>query len=181
MTDNRRRHSKIHKLPEEVVTEVNRLLTTPGITYQTITEHLKKLGHEVSKSSVGRYGKNFLTRLERLRIVKDQAKVIIEEGGDRPATELNEAANQMATTLIMETLMQVENLEGSKITEILKALAALERSAVAREKLKYEFTRGVEAAAGKIKEALKKEVQTDSDLQQRIMEVVDRAKAQVVT
>lgn len=180
---NRRRHSKIHQLPDPVVEEINRLLVSPGITYEMITDHLKKLGHDVSKSSVGRYGKDFVARLERLKIVKDQAKAILDEGGDRPATELQEAANQMAMQLIMETLMKVDNIDvsedGEKLTDVLKALANLERSAVSREKLKFEFNKGVEAAAAKIKEALKKELMADTDLQQKMMEVVEQAKAQI--
>ncbi len=179
MDKNRRKHSKINQLPDPVVDQVNKLLVTPGITYDMIVEHLKKLGHEVSRSSIGRYGKDFVARLERLKIVKDQAKAIIEEGGDRPATELNEAANQLAMQLIMETLMNVDIIEGEKLTDVLKALAHLERSAVAREKLKYEFTRGVDVAATKIKEALKAEINADTELMAKLIALVDQTKAQV--
>lgn len=176
---NRRKHSKIDKLPEEIVKAVNELLVTPGVTYKDVVGWLKQKGHEVSKSSVGRYSQQFLSRLEKLRAVKDQAKAIIEADPDAPATEMHEAANQLAVQLIMEKLMGIPDLEGAKITEIFKALALLERSAVSREKLKLEFNKGVEAAAAKIKEALKKELMADSDLQQKMMDVVEHAKAQV--
>lgn len=151
----RRRHSKITtELPPEVVEAVNALLVQ-GKTYQEITNYLTGMGHAVSKSSVGRYGKDFMARLERLRIVKDQARAIVEESGDRPATEIHQAANELAVQLIMETLMQVPDLEGEKISEILKALAQLERSAVSRENLKLDYQKRVNQAVSKIEETAK--------------------------
>ena len=181
---NRRRHSKIDELPQELVEVINRKLAgtdTDGrkYTYQEITEYLAEMGHQVSKSSVGRYGKNFLSRLERLKVVRDQAKAIVEDNAGRPATEMAEAANLLATNLIMETLMEVESLEGERLTEILKALARLESSGVRREALKLQFNKGVEAAAARIKEALRKELAADEELRRRVTEVVEQAKAQL--
>jgi len=182
----RRRHSKIDELPPDLVEVINRKLAgtdTDGrkYTYREIADFLDGLGHAVSKSSVGRYGQNFLARLERLKIVKDQARAIVTDNADRPSTELAEAANQLAMNLIMETLMEVENLKGEKLTEILKALARLEASGVRREALKLKFSEGVEAAAGKIKEALRKELDTHPDILSRVSEIVEQAKAQVAS
>lgn len=148
----RRKHSKINReLPAELVVEINAKLVE-GHTYQEIADWLSQMGHQVSKSAVGRYGKDFLTRLERLKQVREQARAIIEDSGDRPATEMHEAANELAVQLIMETLMQVENLEGEKISELLKALAQLERSAVSRENLKLEYQKKVQQAVSKIEQ-----------------------------
>jgi hypothetical protein len=149
---NRRKHSKIDQLPEEVVKAVHELLVSPGVTYNDVVSWLKQKGHEVSKSAVGRYSQHFLGRLERLQAVKDQAKAIIEANPDAPATEMHEAANQLAVQLIMEKLMELPDLEGAKITEILKALALLERSAVSREKLKMEFRSKVQQAVDNIEQ-----------------------------
>lgn len=152
----RRKHSKIEsELPPEIVEEVNRLLVQEGKTYREIADWLKEMGHSIGKSSVGRYGKDFLARLERLRLVKDQARAIVEETGDRPATELHQAANELAVQLIMETLMTIPDLEGSKASELMKALALLERSAVSRENLKMEYQKKVNQAVNKIEETAK--------------------------
>lgn len=175
MADNRRKHSKITtELPPEIVSEVNRLLVEEGKTYQEIAGWLKEMGHDVSKSSVGRYGKDFLSRLERLRVVKDQARAIVEENGDRPATELHEAANQIAVQLIMEKLTTVNDLEVDNIADLFKAVAQLERSATGRERLKFNFNKGADAAAEKIKAALKAEISADQDLLSRLGELVDQ-------
>jgi hypothetical protein len=147
----RRKHHKIAKLPDEVTEAVNKQLVE-GYTYQQISDWLSQMGHQVGKSSVGRYGKDFLSKLEKLKLVKDQAKAIIETNPDAPTTELAEAANQLALSLITDTLMSTQDLEGAKITEVLKALSLLERSGVAREKLKLEYKTKVQQVVDKIEQ-----------------------------
>jgi DNA-binding transcriptional ArsR family regulator len=173
--ENRRSRSKIAtELPPALIEAVNTLLVQ-GKTYQDIAEYLKNLGHDVSKSAVGRYGKNFMTRLEKLRLVKEQARAIVDVNPDAPATEMAEAANQLATQLIMEFLMQLnmEDLKEESITEILKALSKLEQSGVGRERLKFNFNKGADAAAERIKAALKAEIANDAELLGRIAQLVD--------
>ena len=157
MPRSRRRHHKIAKLPEDIVRQVNNMLATPGKTYQGVVDFLTEKGIHVSHSSVGRYGKDFLSRLERLQVVKDQARAIVDESGDRPATEMAEAANQLGIQLIMEALMEVDSLEGEKISEVLKALAQLERSGTGREKLKLEYKKRAQKVAAAVEDTLKSE------------------------
>lgn len=176
----RRKHHKIAGLPKEIVEAVNKLFVD-GKTYEEISAWLTEMGNPVSKSSVGRYGKDFISRLDRLKLVKDQAKAIVQTDPDAPATEMHEAANQLAVQLIMETLINVPDLKGAKITELFKALSLLERSAVAREKLKYEFNKGVGAGLAKLKEELKAELNSDPELLQRLYELADKVKDKVAS
>ena len=176
MDKGRRKHSKITSiLPPELVEAIHQRLVN-GDTYQDIADWLNQKGHDVSRSSVGRYGKDFLARLERLKIVKEQAKTIVTENKDGPATEMAEAANQLAMQLIMENLLTVDDLKGAKITEVLKALALLERSGVQREKLKFDFNHGIDAAAEQIKAGLQNELNKQPELLSRLSAIID-AKA----
>lgn len=146
----RRKHSKITSaLPQDLVQVINERLVD-GETYESIAAYIRAQGHEVSKSAVGRYGKDFLSKLERLRVVKEQARAIVSEGKDGPALEMTEAATQLALQLIMERLVSVENLDDAKSSELLKALALLERSAVQREKLKMQAKEKAKAAIQQI-------------------------------
>jgi len=155
---NRRKHSKITQLPPEIVEAVNKKLAG-GTTYRDIAEWIngmsEETGIEVSHMSVQRYGKDFLTRLEKLRLARDQARAIVEDNKDRPATEMTEAASNLAVQMIQEYFMKVQN-EGGEIDkgliETMKALAQLERSSVAREKLKLEFRQKAEQAVKAIEE-----------------------------
>lgn len=182
MTIQRRKHHKIkQELPNELVEAVNKRLVE-GHTYREITDWIKNEGYEISKSSVGRYGKDFLSRLERLKVIKEQAKTIVEQSADRPATEMHEAANQMAMQLIMETLQKAESgkmVEEESLTQIMKVLAKLETSAAKREKVKLAFNRGVNAAVESLKEELRQELSENPELVNQITEIIDKKKNEV--
>ena len=182
VADKRRKHHKITKeLPKALVDEVNRLIVG-GATYDEITEFIKEEGFKVGRSSVGRYSKDFLTRLERLRVVRDQAKAIVEDDPDAPATQMAEAANNLAMQLVMEVLMEADigNLKEEKLSQVLKAAAQLQRSSVAIEKLKMEFNKGVKAATEKLKEELKRELNADPELLKRLEVLVEKTRENII-
>lgn len=132
-----RSHSKISKLPASVREAVDKLILS-GKTYDEIAEHLQHMGEDISRASVGRYGQRFLAQMEKLQLFRDQARVVVDSAGDRPALEIAEAANQMALSAVMEYIMEIDSLKGAKATEVIKALALLERSGVQRERLKLD-------------------------------------------
>lgn len=168
----KRSHSKIAKLPDELRQAVDRLILD-GKTYQEITDYLSDLGSEVSRSSVNRYGQKFVARMEKLRIFQDQAKIIVERTKDRPALETAEAANQMAIQTILEAVLEMDDLKGAKATELFKSLALLERSAVQREKLKLDVTKSLDLAVKQIKDELQAELIKQPDILGRIVTIVD--------
>ncbi len=174
MSNKHRRHSKVQQLPKKLQEEINKLLIK-GKTYDEITQIIQEAGHEVSRSSVGRYGKNFLSRLERLKLFKDQAQAIVESNPDRPATELAEAANQISMQMIMEALMEIDidTVKESSVTKLFEAISKLETSASRREKIKFEYTRGIQAAKDVILEGLRKDLQADPDLYIRLARIVE--------
>ena len=72
----RRRHSKIGKLPLKVRVQVERKLID-GVTYAKISEYLKDLGYDISLTSVHRYGKPFLNRYEAVKRASEDAKLLL--------------------------------------------------------------------------------------------------------
>lgn len=161
----RRKHSKISGLPEPIVAEVNRLLTTPGMTYEKIVEHLRQLGHLVGKSSVGRYAQDFLTRLQHLREVKEQAKAIVEESGGN-GMEMEEAATQIALQRTMEYLLNLkkEDFEGEALNKMISSLARLQGSSSMREHQK-DLREKIKRAVKMVEEVEKKKNIDPADLQ----------------
>lgn len=106
MEQKNRSHGKIDNLPPELRKEVeNQLLN--GATYEEVSEWLKGQGEEVHLSSVGRYGKKFLNKFESVRIAKEFAKLLAEDNIDRPATELHEANNLLASRLLWKHLLMI--------------------------------------------------------------------------
>jgi len=149
---NRRGHSKVSKLPDEIRAAVDRQIMA-GVEYQEIADYINAMGTQVSRSSVNRYGQKFMVKMERLRLAREQAKIVVESAKDGPALETVEAANQMAVQVIMERLIEMDDLKGAKSTDVLKALALLERSATNRERLKLEAKRKAEEAVKSIENA----------------------------
>lgn len=171
-----RKHFKVQELPEELRAAIDEQITR-GVHYRDIAEYISQMGHEIGKSSVARYGKDFLTRLERIRVVRDQARAIVEADPDAPATEMAEAASLIGQQLIMETLLKLDNADGEKVSDLLQALARLEASGVKREALKLQFNKGIEAAVNRIKAGLKDELAKfgkGPEIEQRLIAMVDK-------
>lgn len=144
-----RRHPRIEKLPQEVRREIeNKLLD--GYTYTQIVDYLKGMGHDVSRSAVGRFGKPFLERFESVRMAKEFAQLLAEDNAERPSTEVHEANNALASQMMMELLID-DNIEVETKLKTLKDIAALQRAQVTNEKLKLEARR----EAGAVHTALK--------------------------
>lgn len=134
MEQSNRSHGKIDNLPQEVKREVEERLVD-GEKYEDISSYLKEQGYDVHYSSVGRYGRKFLARFESVRVAKEFAKLLAEDNVDRPATELHEANNLLASQLIMEAMVDDE-MDAGERAKIAKSIASLQQAQVANEKLK---------------------------------------------
>jgi hypothetical protein len=176
----RRSHSKINQLPQELRDVVNQKIVE-GKTYREIADWLKQMGQDIGKSSVAEHGKSFLSKLEQLRIVKEQAKTIVEESGDAPATAVSEAANQLAMQLIMETLIEVDKgaLKQEKLTSVLKSLSELIRSSVSTEKLKLQYNKGLKKAIKEVKLELQEALKNEPELFIKMASLVDRVDEKI--
>lgn len=182
----RRKHSKISEFPEELREAIHRKLAN-GATYEELTNWInEQAAHHgtetVGKSSVARYGKDFLARLDRLKVVSEQARAVLEYDDGAPDTDLMSASNKIALSLITETLMKVQegDLSKEKLSSVFRALAQLQRANVATEKLKWDVERAVQAASERIKEGLRKELQAQPELLARIMGLVDDATSKTL-
>lgn len=131
-----RSHGKIDNLSPELKREVeDRLLA--GDTYEQVSDFLKEQGEDIHLSSVGRYGRKFLNKFESVRVAKEFAKLLAEDNVDRPATELHEANNLLASQIIMEALVD-DQMDAKQRAEAAKSIASLQRAQVSNEKLKIE-------------------------------------------
>ncbi len=75
------RNRIVTELSSEVREKVDAMLSE-GKTYAEVRKYLNSNGYNLSKASVERYGKRFVELLERSKIVKEQARMVIAEGGD---------------------------------------------------------------------------------------------------
>ena len=174
-----RRHHKVDRLPRAVRDELARRFQS-GETYDELVRWLESKGHAVGRSSVHRWGSQFQRSLERLRTWREAAQTIVADLKGKPATELNEAAEQTAVQMLFESLVNLqeapsEDGEGPDLkkraailSSLSHALTGLGYSAANRERLKLAFrkefaeeaVKKVEAAVGDAKVKGKSVVET---------------------
>lgn len=75
------RRSRIKQLPANVRGQIDKWLANNQATIDDITAYLTEQGHEVSRSSVGRYAKNFEQVAMHLRQSREMAEALVQEIG----------------------------------------------------------------------------------------------------
>jgi hypothetical protein len=131
-----RRHSKVEtELTPEIKAQVDRLLIE-NATYEEIAAFLKEKGIEISKSSIGRYGKEFLNAYKRLRMIEDQSRTLKSDAGDGLVIE--EAASKIFTQQVLEMLLD-SGLDTKDLPKLMLSFSALQSSSISREKMKQDF------------------------------------------
>lgn len=148
----RRRHPKIASFPAEIRAEVDNLLEA-GVTYREIADRLKDRGCEVSHASVGRYGADFLARLERMKAATAKVEAILEVSGTPLSRE--EAASQYTAQLLLDAIMDVDTLADEDPLELIDRLAKLQNSSTNRERLRIQWRKEQAEAAAKVAASVK--------------------------
>lgn len=165
-----RRHSRVTTdLPEEVRREVDRLLLEPGVTYDEIVKHLEGKGHDISRSSLGRYGKDYLASYQQLRMIEDQARGLVSQAGD--GLVLEEAASKLFAKEIVRLLIE-QNVDIKKIPRLVSDFAKLQASSIMRERFKDELGKRVAKAAEEVTVAAKANGLSDkaaAEIRQKIL------------
>ncbi len=103
--------SRIHNqltrlLPLKVQNDVDQMLTE-GKTYREIKEYLDGAGYNINASAIGRYGKRFTESYQSALIAREQARLIVAQGGD--GLIIGEA------TLLMSLRQKYDDLMSGKI------------------------------------------------------------------
>jgi hypothetical protein len=141
-----RRHSRVlTDLPPEGRAEVDRLVLEPGVTYDDIREFaMKKYGVDLSRSSIGRYGRDKWLAYQRLKIAIDQAKAMKGEVGDGLALE--EAVANLALQQVMDGLV-AGRINAAEVPKLLGQIGQIQSSSVRREQFKAEIKEEVRRQA----------------------------------
>jgi len=176
----KRRHYKVEKLSCREI--IDRMLSE-GYTYDEIAAAVAEAGEKISTSSLARYHNSFELVAENVRKTREQMKVLIEAVRESPGTDLAEVANQVMMQGLVERLAKAKGAREFDQLPLDKAgrlVADLERSAVAREKLKFEFDRGVSAAVKKIIEQLSEELKDMPEVFHQIVFQVENIKKELI-
>lgn len=177
----RRSHSKVDQLPQELREAINDAIVNKKMTYKDITRLINEQGHTISQKSVERYGKNFLTKLDSISTAREQARAIIESSADGKL-DMAEATSTVAFNLLMDMLVNAKD-DGREVDKLtlsaMRTLATLERSAISREKLRFEYDKGVKKAIDTVKSELSNELQQHPDVMARISEILEHIEKEL--
>lgn len=149
-----RRRSRIETdLPEHLRRQVDRLLLERGTTYEDIAAFLRSQGYDISRSSIGRYGKAFFEAYQNVKRFEDQSKALVGEAGDLTMEEaLGKVLLQKVLAAVTESDFDI--MEKSRI---LADFARLQSSNIQREKLKESFAKKADTAAKNVEKIARKE------------------------
>lgn len=132
-------------------------LLAKGKTYEQIAAFLKDSGHEIGKSSVGRYAQDFLEEARDIKLVAQQVRASNREIGDMPKMEIADIASQTALIRLFRLLREEETFDQKKrvaaVSMIGDAISKLQRSLSAAEKLRMDWKEKVDAAREELEAA----------------------------
>lgn len=183
---NRRRHSKVSRLPSELRAAVDRAIVKRGATYDELVDLIdgwvrdgKLKRHEApSRAALGRYGRHYLARLEQLDLVREQAKSVVTNA-EQYGMVLDEAATNLVLNEIISIFMQRDPKKGLKpgdIARIAAGLGKLQQSSAIREKVKAEFSKRAKQVAKTVSGMAKKAGLSKHTIEQIEREVLGMAR-----
>lgn len=153
MAKTTRRRSKVEtELPRELRDQANRLILE-GMTYEDLAIWSRGQGFDISRSSWGRYGKEFYEAYQAIKRFEDQSRALAADAGD--GLSMEEAVSKMLLQKVMAAAMDGD-FDIMDVPRIISDVAKLQQSSVQREKLKDDFARRARATADKVEKIVKK-------------------------
>lgn len=117
--------SSVRRLPDELRSEVDRLLTDGRYTLDQIVAHVRKLGADVSRSALGRYSQQIDQVVEDMRLTREMAQAVGRELTDLVDDDATQLLVGSLQALLLKARMQVSS--GTEIAP--KDVADLARAA----------------------------------------------------
>ncbi len=171
------RRSAVEQLPELLRADLNSRLVKGGFKgYVELAEWLTKQGYQISKSALGRYGQKFEERCDALKLVTEQARVIVAENPDDD-NAVNEALLRLAQEKAYKVLLDMEvSPEDIDLPKLVRAIADMSRASVNQKKWQTEVREKAAAAAAGVEKIAKKGGLSDqavADIRKQILGIAD--------
>lgn len=146
--------SKISKLPKPVKDWLDKALIENGFgEYELLSDELKKLGYDLGKSSIHRYGQEFEDRLLAIKVATEQARAITDAIPDDSGA-MNDALIRLVQQKAFDTLIKME--EGASIKDIGLMVARLSNATVKQKQFAEEVRSRASVAADSVEAIAKK-------------------------
>lgn len=151
------KRSKITLLPDDLRAELERRLLTSGFSnYDAIAQWLREQDVDISRSAIHRFGQDFATKCEAIKLATEQAKTIVTVVGDDEGN-MNEALIRLIQQLSFDILIKSQDADiASLLPKMGVMVAKLSKAAVDQKKYATEVKGRVNKAADEVVTAVKK-------------------------
>lgn len=137
------RRSAVSQLPEAVRCELEQKLISNSFSkYTELAAWLNENGYEVSRSSVHRYGSQFESRIEAIRLSTEQAEALVAASPD-DAGAVADASLRLAQERLFQVLLAAES---GDLKELATAARALAETARAGTTIRQERRKAIQEA-----------------------------------
>ncbi|AJA42400.1 hypothetical protein AJ85_05715 [Alkalihalobacillus alcalophilus ATCC 27647 = CGMCC 1.3604] len=181
-TSKRKSHRKHFKVESLKSRETVDKMLAEGYTYEDIVAAVAKNGESITAASLSRYHGSFERIAERITKTREQMKVLVEAVREQPNTDLAQVANELMMTGLIQRISTAEDeFDDLPLDKVGRLVASLERSGIMREKLKFEFDKGVSAAHAEYKSRVQDELKAHPELLLRMLEIIDNVQEELTT
>lgn len=169
--------SKVDELPAELKANVDVMLANTSNTYQNISDFLKSMGYDVSKSSIGRYAMRSNTAMQRLLEAQAQTEKLVQIVQKNPEADYTEASMRMLMDgLINKLATAEEEFDQMPIDKAGRLIVSLSRTKVYKDKVRQDLQKKAEIAFKELESEMMKVIKEDEESVRKLKEILANAK-----
>lgn len=173
--------SKIDGLPEELRMKVNAMLAGPVTTYTDISDFLKEMGYDISRSSVGRYAVRTGAAEQRVKESQAALERLIQIVKDNPEADYTEAAIIIGMNgLLNKVATAEEEFNEMPVDTAVKLIASLARTKVYKDRVKQDMKKKADIAFREMETEILKVIKQDAASAAALKEILRKAKERMV-
>ena len=156
---------KINSFPEEIVRQVDKMLSDKNNTYSDVKNFLEEKGFKISLGAIGRYALNRNKTLDKVLEAQEQAKALAEVIKETKDDDYTEAGIQIVIAELTKILAESkEDLSKMKLPEIIKLLGNLSRVKTQKTKTESELKSKRKLAFEQYEEEILNIIKEDDEL-----------------
>lgn len=171
------KRSKVLTLPAEVKAWLDATLVENNFSgYELISAELKARGHEITKSSLHRYGQPFEGKLAALKMATEQARAVTQASPDDD-NSMNDALIRLVQEKVFSVLVATnvggeDGLTVKQLGQVTKAIADVGRASVQQKKFQETVRTRTDAAADSVEKIAKESGASDATIERIKREIL---------
>ena len=139
--------SNIMLLPPEAREKLESMLAdlNNGLTYQDMVEIMAEDGHQLSRSAICRHARRYLRHIQRMQMVQEQTRILLQYMEENPGTDLARQINALIQNGLMWRIVDGQDEIGEMdIEDAIKLSIQAQRAAVYEYRYKDAHMQRVE-------------------------------------